>query len=294
MDELERDVLKWYNNDEYNRLGNDVSVTELLNPPRIIHLQNRYGRQDKIELKKIMPSLIGNGVHDQLQRFLKKESTINNNWKIERRLCTVVNDVRVSGRFDALHMDEILYDIKVTKVYKAMKGDYSDWEKQLNTYDWMLWKDGIDCKHLRIFMVLLDWNQGEAYRNPNYPSTAISIIPITKWDRSHQSSWIETAVDTWKSSKDLTDTDLPLCGREERWADKPIFKLYRNNELKRATKTFATKDRANAYMNVCKTKDPEKWKDGFITEDSENLFRRCMGWCDAAKYCNQFQNKIDS
>lgn len=293
MDELEQTVIKWYNRNVYDRLGSEVSVTELLNPPRIVHLKNRYGRQSKTELKEFMASLLGNGIHDQLQRYLKDESRVNHNWKIERRLCSVVDGIRVSGRFDALYNNEILYDIKSTKVYKAMKGDYTDWETQLNIYDWMLFQDGIDVKHLRVFMVLLDWNQGNVWKNPNYPTTAISTIPISRWDRTKQAAWIMTSIDIWKSSRNLMDKDLPLCSRKDRWASNPTFKLFRSKKMKRATKTFTTKERAEAYFSVCKTKDATKWKDGFIKEESEGLWRRCEKWCDVSEHCNQYQNKID-
>ena len=237
-----------------------------------------------------MPSVVGNGVHAELQRYLKQEATVNKNWLIERNILQVIEGVRVSGRFDALYNLEDLYDIKVTKAYKMIKGDYDEWEKQLNAYDYMLWKDGISIKSLKIFMVISDWSLGEVWQM-DYPDTNINIIPIRKWEREEQEDWMKTRVQLWKSSKDLSDQDLPMCTNEDRWATLPVFKLYRLPTLKRATKTFPSKARADAYLKTCINKNPDKWSSGIVRETSGDLWRRC-GYCDARDFCNQFQNKI--
>lgn len=237
-----------------------------------------------------MPALVGNGVHDQLQRYLRDEARVNRNWLIERRMLTVIDDVRVSGRFDALYNEEELYDIKVTKAYKAIKGDYTEWEEQLNAYDYMLWNDGMNIKSLKIFMVVSDWSKGDIWQM-GYPDTNINIITIKKWDRTFQENWMKTRVGLWKSSKGLKDEDLPLCTDDERWASKSIFKLFRTPQLKRASKTFPTKGRAEKYMKACQNKEPAKWSKAIVREDRGDLWRRC-NWCDGKDFCNQYKNKL--
>lgn len=291
MEQLEKDVLKWYNKSKYNRLGNDVSVTELLRPPRINHLMNRHGRAVKTDGNKIIAALIGNGVHDQLQRYLRDEARVNGNWQIERRLCSVIEGKRVSGRFDALYNNEILYDIKVTKAYKAIKGDTTEWEQQLNCYDWMLWKDGIDIKSIKIFMVVLDFNKGDSWKQ-GYPAGILHTIPIPRWTRQVQENWLKTKVKLWKSTVGLEDDKLPLCTPQERWSSGTIYKLYRTPTLQRANKTFPVKQRAINYMKACQTKEPKKWAQAIIRENTGESWRRC-GYCDAAPHCNQFINKIE-
>lgn len=237
-----------------------------------------------------MPSLVGSGVHDQLQRYLRNEARVNNNWLIERKLLSVIDGVRVSGRFDALYNQEILYDIKVTKAYKAIKGDYDEWEEQLNAYDYMLWNDGIDIKSLKIFMVVSDWNKGESWQTA-YPDTNINIIGIKRWDRTSQEKWMKTKVNLWKSSVDLADDKLPLCTNKERWAANSIWKLYRTPKLVRASKTFPVESRAKGYLKACQRKEPDKWANAIIREDVGDLWKRC-GWCDAAPFCNQYKQKL--
>ena len=285
--------MRWYNKNQYTRIGSDVSVTELLRPPRINHLINRHGRVQKTEPSKIVPSLMGNGIHDQLQRMLRRENTVNSgSWLIERRLLAVVDGVRISGRFDALHELKNLYDIKLSKAYKFIKGDTVEWEQQLNMYDYMLWLDGYEIESLKILFVVSDFNKGESW-SPNYPPDVLNIIDINKWPRVDQVSYISDRVQLWKETKDLVDDDLPLCSPKERWANASIFKLFRTPDMKKANKTFPTRARADAYLKVCVTKDPDKWGTGLVRELIGEPFRRCS-WCDASAHCNQFINKLES
>jgi hypothetical protein len=104
MDQIEKDILDWYNKDRYRRLGNDVSVTELQKSVRMVHLQNRHRPKVRAkELSNLVPSLTGSGLHDQFQRYLRNCDRANGTWMIERRLLSVIDGVRVSGRFDALY-----------------------------------------------------------------------------------------------------------------------------------------------------------------------------------------------
>ena len=173
-----------------------------------------------------------------------------------------------------------------------MKKDYEEWETQLNAYDYMLWKDGIDINSIKVFMVVSDWSKGETFKQ-DYPDTNINIITLDRWTRARQQDWITTKVELWKSTRSLSDTDLPLCTATERWASAPVYKLYRTPKLQRANKTFPIKSRAEAYMNACKKKDPTKWGKALIRVEQGEQWRRC-NWCDAAEFCNQFQNKITS
>ena len=297
MNQIEKDILKWYNKDIYSRLGSDISVTELLNPPRIIHLTNRYRDQiKKAEIDKLLPALIGIGVHDQLQRYLRLEGKVNNTWKIERKLTTSVCDQRLTGRFDALYNDKDLYDFKITTAFKALKGDYSDWEKQQNTYAWMLLQDGISVATINICMVVLDWKKVDSFRNQGYPSTRLSIIPLKLWDQSQQEQFVKTSIRSIISCAHESDKNLPLCSLEERWADKPEYKLFKTPDQKRSTKNFPEKKRAEQYLSVCKkrAKEPTDWDKAKIIESVPNQWKRCEGWCDVAPWCNQYKNKLES
>lgn len=294
MDQFEIDVLKHYNQDTYFRLGSDLSVTELMNPPRITILQDRHRTNvPKTDVSSFIPALTGNGVHDQLQRYLKRENMVNpGTWYVERRMLYVHDGTRIAGRFDAMYNKEILYDIKVTSTYKYENGDFSEWENQLNIYDYMLWKDGIDLKELKIVLVSSNWQQGKSYAS-NYPKARLVMIPIKQWSHQTQENYISTRVTAWKSSLSLPDNKLPLCTKQERWADKAEFKLYRTPDMKRAYKSFPSQARAESYMKACQNgKTGDKWKDAIIKEESKNDWKRCH-WCEVSDFCNQFKGGLE-
>jgi hypothetical protein len=210
---------------------------------------------------------------------------------IERRLLALIDGVRVSGRFDALYNQEKLYDIKVTRSWKFEKGDYGEWETQLNMYDYMLWKDGISIKSLAIMGIVLDWQAGKQWQ-AGYPDSRIQIIPIDRWSRTKQEKWLFGKVKAWKAASSLADKDLPYCSPTEKWASSPVYKLYRMKSSKRAYKNFPSQSRANAYLTACQSKDASKWKEGHVVMHQDNQWKRCEDWCDVAPFCNQYINKI--
>ena len=290
MDVIERDILKWYNKTLYSRMGNDVSVTELMKSPREVHLKNRHRPAVAVSgLDNLVPSMTGSGLHDQFQRHLRKENNVNGTWQIERRLLTVIDNVRVSGRFDALYNNERLYDVKVTRAWKFEKGDYSEWETQLNCYDFMLWKDGIDIKDLFIMGIVLDWQAGQVWKQ-GYPASRILILPMTRWSRTRQELYMHTRVAAWKGALSLSDSKLPLCTASERWANKPVWKLFRTSGQTRATKVFPTEDRAKKYMKACMTKDT-KWANARVEKHQEDGWKKCDSWCDVNQFCDQYKTK---
>lgn len=294
MNQIEKDILKWYNKDIYSRLGSDLSVTEMLKPLRIIHLENRYRPKIvKTDINQLLPAMIGNGLHEQLQRYLKLEGKVNDTWKVERKLTSVINGVRLTGRFDLLYNDTDLYDIKVTSAYKAKKGDYSDWEKQLNIYDWMLSQDGISVATINVCMVVLDWKKADSYQ-AMYPNTRLSIIPLKKWSRKDQEMFISNFVNSMIGSKNLSDEELPFCSEQDRWADEAQYKLFRLPEHQKAVKVFPNMERAKKYLAACEKRANNKtdWDKAVIKQVVANPWRRCENYCDVSNWCNQYKNKL--
>jgi hypothetical protein len=291
--ELIDDILKWYNHNQYIRLGSDVSVTELLMPMQLVHLRNRYGAQVKeTNLGNVLPSLIGTATHDILQRFLKTEAQISGKYLIERRLLSVVNGVRVAGRFDMLANGENLHDIKVTRVWKYLFGGRDEWTEQLNLYRYMLHLDGYNIKTLNIMMVLLDWQQSKTYHDPKYPKDRIQMIKIPVWSLSKSKKFLEDRVDGFLKSQNLNDCDLPKCSAAERWAAETKYKLYRTKDQKIATKVFDSDSRAVAYQRACKKADDKKWAGSHIKTFTGTPWKRCETWCSVADKCHQYKQRI--
>ena len=292
VDPIITDILKWYNHNKYIRIGSDVSVTELMTPPQLVHLRDRHRPKiTSTDLNMEMPAISGTAIHSALQRYLRMESNVSGDWLIERKMCAVINGWRVAGKFDALYKLQHLYDIKTTKVWKYIFGGVTEFEQQLNMYDYMLYLDGYtDIKTLTIMMVFGDWQAGKVW-DKGYPQERTHILPVRKWLRSEQKSYIEERVDKWAKSKPLADDKLPPCTLEERWADKEVFKLFRESTAKRATKNFSTMTGAKSYQAVCAQKDPKGWNKSLIKTFRAQPWKRCEKWCQVQPYCQQYKNK---
>ena len=165
LDPIITDVLKWYNRNKYVRIGSDVSVTELMMPPQIVHLRDRYRPQiTSADLNMEIPAMTGTALHGAIQRYLRIEASVTGRWLIERKMCAVIDGYRVAGKFDALRELKHLYDIKTTKVWKYIFGGVTEFEHQLNMYDYMMYLDGYtDIKTLTIMFIFGDWSPGKVW-----------------------------------------------------------------------------------------------------------------------------------
>ena len=291
VDPIIKDILHWYNKQKYVRIGSDVSVTELMMAPQLVHLRDRYRPHISVtDLNMEIPALTGTALHSTIQKYLRMEAQVSGRWLIERKMCSIIKGQRVAGKFDALRDLEHLYDIKVTKTWKYIFGGVVEFEQQLNMYDYMLHLDGYSIKTLTIMMILLDWMPGKVWEK-GYPQEKIQIIPIKKWPRKEQKDYIERRVDLWKGAKNKPDNKLPECTLDERWADKEVYKLYRVPTAKKSTKNFHTLRGAKSYQAVCHAKDPKGWANSKIKTFREKPWKRCETWCQVKDYCVQYRNR---
>jgi len=291
IDPIVSDTLKWYNHNKYIRIGSDCSVTEIMSAPQFVHLRDRH--RPKIistDLNNEMASISGTAVHSAIQRYLRMEANVSNKWLIERKMVSIINGVRVAGKFDALRDLEHLYDIKTTRVWKYIFGGVKEFEQQLNLYDYMLFLDGFNIQTLTIMMYMWDWQIGKVWEK-NYPKERIMILPIKKWSRKEQKDYIEDRVKKWVDAEPLKDKDLPHCTLDERWAEKEEHKLYRLPTAKRCTKTFNTIVGAKSYQDVCKTNDKKSWNQSVIKTVRAKPWKRCENFCQVSQFCNQYKNK---
>jgi len=291
IDPIITDILKWYNQNKYVRIGSDVSVTEIMNAPQQVHLRNKY--RPKIvstDLNDEMASISGSAVHSALQRYLRMETNVSGKWLIERKMNTIIRGIRVAGKFDALRDLKHLYDIKTTRVWKYIYGGVKEFEQQLNLYDYMLYLDGYNIKTLTIMMYMWDWQPGKIWEK-NYPQARIIIIPINKWSRKEQKIYMEDRVDKWNRNFGKIDKDLTPCTPDERWAEAEVFKLYRLPSHQKATKNFNTETGAKSYQAVCMGNDSKQWDKSVIKTFRANQWKRCEKWCQVSDYCHQYKNR---
>lgn len=160
--ELPQPVVDAVKNDPYSKGETNISVTELLLPPRLAALREKHSNEIIEDVSDRIWSLFGQAMHTVLERANRKAIA-------ERRLTLEMEGWRVSGGMDAYEENGLLIDYKVTSVWKLMKGDLEEWISQLNLYSVILRHYGHKVEKLQIIVLLRDWSKLEAKRDPHYP-----------------------------------------------------------------------------------------------------------------------------
>jgi hypothetical protein len=278
----------------YDNWGSDYSVTGLLRPAREIMLQKRY--KDEIDaapfthdkLEKNLKSFKGTAIHNHFEYMLRRFMNKNRKkgYLIERRIWDRINGRKVSGKFDAF-LNGCLYDWKTTSVWKRIFGDWTDFEKQLNLYAYLLGICGVEVKMLSIIAWYLDWDKMKVWNDPEYPKNEIEQIVFGDlWKTADQKSFLYERIDHMKANEERPDDKLDFCTDAEMWAKPTAWAVMRpGQERAVASKGLTTKKKAEAYIKNAKQDD----KDTFTVECRPGKRTKCEDFCQAAPFCNQFK-----
>jgi len=293
MDEIRPlyDAIQVYRN-EYSSGGADYSVTGLLNPPRVVFLNKRHLHKVNLFVEDLLHSYNGTAAHSYWQTMLEKIP--DSPYKCEERLHTTILDRHISGQFDALLDEKILYDMKNTSVWKAMFGDKMEWTAQQNTYRYMYYLEhSKKLQSLRILALFRDWNKNELmrskYKYPKYPAVEY-LLPL--WTFEETKKHLETRVQLMKDCEDMPDDDLPQCTFEDMWS-KPDQVAVKSKRVKRALRVLPSQEKADEYVSTylknvnCKDKPSQ-----IYFEVRPAMRTRCERFCPINKYCNQFQDYL--
>jgi hypothetical protein len=295
MDEIRPlyDAIQVHRN-EYSSGGADYSVTSLLNPPRVHFLNKRHVSEVDLFVEDLLHSYNGTGAHAYWQYCLEKIP--NTPYKCEERLNIQILNRHISGAYDALLNEKIMYDMKNTSVWKAMFGDKIDWTAQQNSYRYMYWEEhGKRIQSCRIIALFRDWSLREMQRSsfnyPKYPAVEY-LLPIWDWDqcRKHLESRVQLMID----NEDVLDDDLPQCTIEDMWS-KPDQVAVKSTRVKRALRVLPSQEKADEYVSNYLKSPTCKDRAANLSFDVRPAVRtRCEKWCSVNGFCNQYQDYLKS
>ena len=126
--------VKAFGRKDYSKGKSHLSVTELINSPRIVQLRNRHWDEIEEDVSDGVWRGWGSGMHRYLEDLNDSSKHIT-----EQRLHINVDGIDISGAIDDQEITDegiIISDYKVTSVWAVMN-DKSDWEQQLNMYAWL-------------------------------------------------------------------------------------------------------------------------------------------------------------
>lgn len=256
-------------NDGYTKGDADISVTELLSPPRQAALKRTHADRISEDASERIWSLVGQVVHGILERS-------NVDGVAERRLSVEVEGWTVSGGMDLYNQGGILSDYKFVTVYK-FKGQVAprEYEEQLNLYAEILRRNQHPVTALQIVGILRDWSKLEAARDPEYPQTQVIVVPVPMWEPARAQKFLRERVILHKQAR----VQLPLCTAEDRWAKPDTF----------AVKKPGAKRASAVYEDECEAINHAKQTSGLFIEKRRGEQTRCRFYCVVSRFCEQFK-----
>jgi hypothetical protein len=267
---------------KYDRGNADISVTTLIDSPRVNILKQQ--RRDEIEtdVSDMIWPLFGTAVHHMLE-----SSTPKGNVTMEERLFVDINGWIVSGQID--HQEEVggfihISDYKVTSVWSVIYGK-ADWANQLNCYAHMVrLAKGADVRSIRIVAILRDWQRREAQFKPDYPQAPVAVVDIPLWDAAKAQAYMEERVHLHQNAQMMWDAQEAVveCTDEERWTKPDTWAVMKAGG-KRATKVFDNQDDATKWVV-----EQAPTRGGYSVVRRDGGRTRCEQYCSVSEFCTQW------
>jgi hypothetical protein len=262
--------------DWYTQHGH-ISVTGLIQPPRLRQLMLRYGDDIEEDVSDKIWMLLGSAVHDVLERADTTHSLQ------EERLATDVLGWIVTGKADLWEEPGIVSDYKVTSVWAGMNGVKPEWEAQTNIYGYLYRQAGFPVIYLRIVCIYRDWSKNRAKQGGGYPPCAAGVLPVTMWSDNQVEQYLQKRVRLHQEAELLSDWHLPVCTPEERWERPTTFAVMKKGR-KSAVRVFEKEEDATALAH-------EKGKDHWI-ERRPGESVRCKDYCPVNKHCTFYTKNV--
>lgn len=274
-------------NEQYDNGGADVSVTQLIQAPRVNLLRKKHFSETEKDISDEWYALFGSAVHYILSLGA------DHNQIAEERLHIKVNGFHVSGAIDLQTVKRDgtvkLSDYKMCPVYAVQvnSGDgKTEWENQLNVLAYLVEQvKGVEVSELEVVALLRDWQRTQAQSDIAYPPAPIHRVPVALWSREERERYVKERVSEYGYASMMQDMGepLPACSREDRWIKNEKWALYKGTN-KKATKVFDNPFDAGVWKVENETEKVQ-----FRLEHRPGAATRCLGnYCMVAQHCDQW------
>ena len=280
---------------DLSKVNRDViSVTTLMNPPKIAELQSRHWDKLEQDVADSIWLLLGNAVHAVMERITDKDRLIEERmyldvetWQVVDKKHLIKGKTYVAGKPDLFdYVEKLIQDYKVTSVWSIIYGKDKEWEEQLNMYAFLFKKLGFEVKKLQIIAILKDWSKYKARMDSKYPQCPATVVDVKMWDNAKTQAFITERVKLHKASRDMTDDDIEPCSPAERWNRGDTYAVMKNTN-KRAVKLHGTLESANNHMKNIIAKDA---KNTYRVDTRKGADLRCADYCSVNKFCSYYKS----
>ena len=268
---------------QYSKGKANMSVTELLNSPRIVQLKRKHWDSLTEDAADMVWSIFGTAIHNIL------EHGKGDNHIVEERIHVELSGMRISGAIDLQEVTDngiVVSDYKTTSAWAVMN-EKQDWHNQLNSYAYLVEaaKKLPVCK-LQIVAIIRDWSRRDAVTREGYPKAPIVVIDIPLWSFEEREAYVKSRISLHGDAlfEVETDGDMPDCTPEEMWEKPTTYALKKDGSV-RAKSVHETSEAAEAAL----ANATEKAKKGekFLIEIREGDRTRCSNFCQVAGMCSQ-------
>ena len=278
---------------DYSRGDAQISVTQLIDSPRIVQLQKQFADEQKKDAVDFVWSRFGTSVHNMFEESLKAAES---DAITEERLFTEWRGWRLSGAIDVQEVHEdgvIISDFKVTSVWSVIN-DKPAWHQQLNVYAYLVRKSkGRAVKKLQIVTLLRDWSRRKAEQERNYPSAPIVIIDIPVWSDEQQDQYVDAQMQKHVDAEfdAATEQTLIACTDEEMWEKATVYAVMKKGR-KSAVRLYKTEAEAEERAEKEGRHHPSRSINHYV-EVRKGEKTRCAGdWCGVSQWCDQYQSEV--
>lgn len=270
---------------EYNKGRANMSVTELLNSPRIVQLKRKHWDDLTEDAADMVWSIFGTAIHGVLEHG-KGDTHI-----VEERIHVELDSMRISGAIDLQEVEPdgiVVSDYKTTSAWAVMN-EKQDWHNQLNSYAYLVEKaKKIPVKKLQIVAIVRDWNRRDAANRDGYPKAPIVVIEIPLWSFEERESYVRQRISLHGDAFFEMETggEMPECTSDEMWEKQTLYALKKDGNI-RAKSVHDTRE--SAEQSLAAATEKAKKGEKFLIEVREGGRTRCESFCQVAPYCQQHQ-----
>jgi len=275
---------------QYSKGKANMSVTELLNSPRIVQLKRKHWEDLTEDAADMVWSIFGTAIHNILEHG-KGDTHV-----VEERIHVELDGMRISGAIDLQEISEdgiTVSDYKTTSAWAAMQ-EKKDWHNQLNSYAYLVEKaKGIPVTKLQIVAIVRDWSRREAQYKEGYPKAPIVVIDIPLWPFAEREAYVRSRISLHGDAlfEMETDGEMPNCTSEEMWEKQTTYALKKDGNV-RAKSVHDTSEAADTALAAATEKAKKSEK--FLIEVREGGRTRCESFCQVAPYCQQHQTYLST
>ncbi len=265
----------------YSRGRANISVTQLINSPKIVALSNKFYDQLEEDVADMVWSMFGSAVHQVL------EHGKDDNHVIEERIHVEVDGWHLSGAVDLQIKNDdgtvSIRDYKTTSAWAVMN-DKIDWEWQLNVYAYLAEKaKGVTVRDLGIVAIIRDWSRREAGTKDGYPEAPIKELPIKLWSAEEREAFVLSRIADHSAFEFAMEADeaLPDCTPEQMWERPTVYAVRKVGNV-RAKSLHESEEEAKATA--------DKLGKGYEVETRPGERVRCASFCSVSQYCQQWRD----